>query len=184
MSLIPLSMMLFLASFGNRAGVDFQEEVAIVLGAGLNKDQVTPHLAERLNTALLFAKQNPNAYLIVSGGLGERQLITEAEAMKRYLVDRGVPAARIIQEEASASTYENLVFSQQILQEKFPEEVRIALITNDFHIYRALSLAHDLGLNAYPLGAPTPWNAWLLNYLRESVAVFNLFLTRISGGNT
>ena len=174
--LLPMAVIIFLAVYGNHQTVDYQEDVLIVLGAGLNGEEVTPHLASRLDTAVAYFNQNPQVYIIVCGGLGEQQSITEAKAMERYLVERGVPTERIIREEQSTSTLENLIYAKEILNAQFPEDVRLALITNDFHIYRAISLAENLGLTLNHLGAPTPWMLWPLNYLRETLAVMRMWL--------
>ena len=173
---IPIGSIIFLASYGNYKNVDYQEEVLIVLGAGLHGEEVTPHLASRLDMAVEYFNKNPQVMIIVCGGLGERQLITEAKAMEHYLIARGVPRESIIKEEKSTSTYENLVFAKEIISEHFPEEVRVALITSDFHIYRSVRLAESLGLSVNRIGAPTPWILWPLNYLRETLAVIRLWL--------
>ena len=175
-SLLPLGIMAFLFIYGNHQQVDFQEEVVIVLGAGLRGSEVTPHLSRRLDRTVDYFRKNPHVYIIVCGGLGERQLITEAEAMESYLISKGIPPSRIIREPYSTSTYENLLYAKEILRENFSEEVRVALITNDFHIYRATALAESLGLDVYPLGASTPLSSWVLNYLRETVAVLRWWI--------
>jgi uncharacterized SAM-binding protein YcdF (DUF218 family) len=173
--LIPLLFTLFLFTYGNVSNVDHREDVVIVLGAGLQGESVSRPLAHRLDAAIAYWQQNPDAYLIVCGGLGYRAVITEAEAMARYLIARGIPEERILLEDRSTSTYENLSFAKEILDEHFLDGFRAVLITNDFHIYRAVRTAWDLGLPVTRVGAYTDWYTWPVNYLREMLAVLHMW---------
>jgi uncharacterized SAM-binding protein YcdF (DUF218 family) len=174
--LVPVIFAGFLAVYGKISNVDYSEDVVIVLGAGLRGDEVGGHLALRLDTAADYLSENTNAIVIVSGGLGAGRQITEAEAMERYLLRRGIAPERILQEDRSTSTYENLTFSHEILKNYFPEGYRAVVVTNDFHIYRATQQARNLGIDATPLGAPTPWHSFAANYLRGMLAVINFWL--------
>ena len=173
---IPVIFVAFLAIYGNIRHVDYNEDVVIVLGAGLTGGEVGSHLAARLDTALEYLQRNPHAMVIVCGGLGINQPNTEAEAMARYLIARGVPPENIILEDRSTSTYENLTFAKEILADYFPDGFRAALVTNDFHIFRAARLAQQNGIDANPMGAPTPWHSWPVNYLREMLAIVNMWV--------
>jgi uncharacterized SAM-binding protein YcdF (DUF218 family) len=174
--LIPLSLMLFLGVYGNHATVTFEEDVVIVLGARVDGEQVSRHLARRLDTAVEYFQKNPQAYFVVCGGLGDRASITEAEAMKRYLAERGIPEIQIIKEDRSTSTVENLVFAKAILDERFPNGFQAAIISNDFHLYRAVSIASELGMDATRMGARLPVHLIGENYLREILAIINWHL--------
>jgi uncharacterized SAM-binding protein YcdF (DUF218 family) len=166
-----------LAIYGKTTDADYTEDVVIVLGAGLRtNDSVSPHLYWRLISASEYFNENPDAVLIVCGGLGARQTITEAEAMARFLIDNGVPETSIIKEEQSTSTYENLTFAKEILDGYFPEGFRAVLITNDFHIYRAVRLSRQVGMPVSRKGAVTPSLTLLVNYLREIIAVMNMWI--------
>ena len=173
---IPVLFTAFLAVYGNSGRVDYNEDVVIVLGAGLHNGQVGNHLAARLDTALDYLRRNPEAIVIVCGGLGANQPVTEAEAMAHYLIARGVSPENILLEDQSTTTFENLVFAKEILTERFPSGFRAALITNDFHIFRAEILAKQNGIDANPMGAPTPWHSWTVNYLREMLAIVNMWV--------
>jgi len=172
LSLIPVSIMIFLAVFGNSRTANFSEEVVIVLGAGLLDSEVQNPLARRLDTAIQYFSDK---YIVVSGGYGAGQRVSEAQAMRDYLVARGIPDSRVILENASTSTWENLVFSEEIIQERFGD-VGIVLISNDFHLYRATTFAEELGMEVTHFGAPTPWESLVLNYLRETVAVLDMWV--------
>jgi len=175
---IPLIAVAFLAIYGNIRHVDYTEDVVIVLGAGLTSGRVGNHLANRLDTALDYLERNPYALVIVCGGLGANQPVTEAYAMAQYLIARGVPPENILLEDRSTTTYENLAFANEILSARFPSGFSAALVTNDFHIYRAAQLAQQNGIDANPLGAPTPWHSWTVNYLREMLAIINMWVFR------
>ncbi|MCL2563066.1 MAG: YdcF family protein [Oscillospiraceae bacterium] len=176
LALIPIAFVLFLFIYGNVSNVDYNEDVVIVLGAGIHGETVSRPLARRLDAAIDYWNRNPDAYIVVTGGLGNRATITEAEAMARYLIRRGVPAERILLEELSTSTYENLVFAKEILDEHFPDGWRAAVITNDFHIYRSVRTARAVGIDAGRIGAYTEWYTWPVNYLREMLAVVQLWV--------
>ena len=174
--LFPVVFVIFLFIYGNVSNADYDEDVVIVLGAGIIGENVTRPLANRLNTALSYWQRNPEAYIIVCGGLGNRALITEAEAMARFLTARGVPRERILLEDRSTSTYENLVFAKEILNEHFQDGFRSVLVTNDFHIFRAVHTARNIGINVNRIGAYTSWYTWPVNYLREMLAVINMWV--------
>jgi uncharacterized SAM-binding protein YcdF (DUF218 family) len=169
--LIPVVFILFLFVYGNVSNADYNEDVVIVLGAGIIGETVTRPLASRLNTAFDYWRENPDSYIIVCGGLGNRASITEAEAMARYLNALGVPRERVLLEELSTSTYENLLFAQEILNDYFPNGFNAVLVTNDFHIYRSVRMARSIGIYPNRAGAYTDWYTMPVNYLREMMAV-------------
>lgn len=162
----------------------------IVLGAGLRDGEPGGHLARRLDTAAEFLHARPRAQVVVTGGLGAGQTVTEAEAMAAYLERAGIASERIFLEDASTSTYENLSFALEILQERqreiwfvdendgleiAPNDV-IVIVTNDFHLFRATRQARNMGLHVYGLAAPTPWHSLAPNYLREIAANVHYWL--------
>ena len=173
---IPAFFTLFLFTYGNTSNASHAEDVVIVLGAGVNSERVSRPLAHRLDTAAAYWRDNPNAYIIVCGGLGNRATITEAEAMARYLIRLGIPAEKILLEEKSTSTYENLTFAKGILDEHFERDFTAVLVTNDFHIYRAVQTARSLGIDVSRVGAPNDWYSMPVNYLREMLAVMNMWV--------
>ena len=177
LALIPLCFGLFLMIYGNVSNADHTEDVVIVLGAGVAGENVSRPLAHRLDAAVAYWNENPDAIIVVTGGLGNRATITEAEAMARYLIARGVSAESILLEDQSTSTYENLIFAMDILADYFPDGFQAVLITNDFHIYRAVRTARQVGLDVNRLGAYTDWYSWPVNYFREMLAVLNLWVS-------
>ena len=174
-SIIPVSIMLFLAIYGNIDTAQFDEDAVIVLGAGIRGEAVTPILANRLDRAIEYHRKNPNAIIIVCGGQG-RGRITEALAMTRYLAARGVSAEKIIQEDRSRTTFQNLSFAKNILTEHFPEGFTSVIITNDFHMYRAMRIARELGMPSRRMGAATTWYIIPINFFRETAAVLRMWI--------
>lgn len=176
--MIPIVFASFLMIYGNTSNIDHTEDVVIVLGAGVRGETVTRILAHRLRTAADYWHKNPEAYIVTTGGLGDRATITEAEAMARFLVDLGVPREKILLEDRSTSTYENLKFANEIITEHMGEDFRAVIISNDFHLYRAGLIARDAGIYARRKGAPTDWYTWNINYTREMMAIINQWFFR------
>ncbi len=114
--------------------------------------------------------------IIVSGGKGAGESITEAEAMERYLAKHDIPRAQIIKEEKSTSTFENFKFSKKMMQnQNMKLDVPILVITNDFHAFRTKMIAKRFGLNITVIPAKTPWIAVPNLYVREYFAVIKSY---------
>lgn len=169
-------LMLAIGLYGKADNATFKEDVVIVLGAGIRGERVSKLLSYRLDKAAEYSSKNPEAIIVVSGGQGPQENITEALAMERYLVAKGVPQEKILKEEAATSTYENLLFSKEILDEAIQKPYKTVIITNDFHIYRAVNIAKKLGLDVTHYNAKTEWYGVPLNYSRECVAIFKLLI--------
>ncbi len=152
--------------------VTCREDAMIVLGAGLRGDQVSQVLAYRLDAAVQYHQMNPDALIVVSGGQGDGEWISEAEAMERYLVKKGVASEVIIKEERATSTLENFKFSKDILDERLGDTYKLVYTTNRFHLYRAGRLAKDAGLSASRMPAKSAYITLVSDYLRECCAVW------------
>lgn len=157
-----------------------EERYAVVLGAGVNGTVPSRALRVRLETALKFARENPDAVLVLSGGQGAGEDISEAQCMFAWLTAQGVDAARLILEDQSTSTEENLTFSRRKLTELGAEQENVTVITGGYHIARARLMAADLG---YPSttarAAYSGYPVLELNYyLREAPAIWWYLLTR------
>lgn len=172
-------MITFLAVYGNTDTSDYTEDAVVVLGAGIKGETPTLPLVRRLDKAVEFYERNNNVLIVVSGGQGFQEDITEALAMERYLVKKGVPAKNIIKEENATSTYENFLYSKEILDKHFNGDYNTAFITNDFHIYRASRLAKLAGIeNTTHISGITEWYTLPVNYIRECFAVIKLWVFR------
>ena len=146
------------------------EKTVIVLGCRVYDEEPSRTLARRIKAAAVYLQKHPETVCIVSGGKGDDENISEAEAMYRTLVKLGIEAERIYKEDQSTTTYENFLYSRKIMVEhQLP--MRTAVATSEFHQYRAALIARKLGIEAYSVPAPTPW--WLLGtyVIREALAI-------------
>jgi uncharacterized SAM-binding protein YcdF (DUF218 family) len=147
-----------------------QLDYLVVLGAGLIGERVSPVLAARIDRAIGLLAQHPHARLVMSGGQGPDEVIPEAVAMKNYAVAHGVPAERIILEDQSRTTYENIKFSYRLIK----PGAQVALVTNSFHVYRALLIAKRQGFKCIGYGAKTRWYFTLNAFVREFAAYLKI----------
>lgn len=153
----------------------------VVLGAGLWGETPSLALMERLEESTKVIKENPSAKIVVSGGMGPGETITEAEAMKRYLVKNGVEESRIIKEDKSRSTSENMEFTKKAIEAiDDNKNIKILIITNNFHMFRSRLLASHYGFNAY--GSPAALHPLLVPsyYAREYMAVIKTLIFDIA----
>ncbi len=147
-------------------------EAVIVLGCQVRGESPSSMLAYRIEAAYDILEADPDAICVASGGQGAGEAISEAEAIRRYLVNRGIADERIILEDKSVSTYENIKFSADILKERGITE-NIVIATSEFHQYRAYVFAKREGLETGSHSAPT-LTANLPNYwVREWAALFH-----------
>jgi uncharacterized SAM-binding protein YcdF (DUF218 family) len=161
------SIILFSVKSEANAEVDY----LMILGAGLRGEEISLALQERMEKGVVYLINNPDAAVIVSGGQGTAEKITEAEAMKRYLLDHGIKEDRIIKEETSTSTMENFKNTKEILMQNHIENPRVLIVTNDFHLFRSKLLAKRNGYIAYGLPSRTPLTILPNCYIREYFAV-------------
>ncbi|MFH9015646.1 YdcF family protein [Streptomyces sp. NPDC017943] len=152
----------------------------VVLGAGLDGDRPGPLLTRRLDRALAIdaarTAETPGVVFVVSGGQGDDEVRSEADAMADYLHGHGVPADRIVREDRSVNTGQNLRFSAALV-DGAPSGRRATVVTSGFHVYRTTLLARRVGVPARVVGAPTSPAYWLAATLREFAAV--LWLDRL-----
>ena len=146
-------------------------DAIIVLGAAVHGDKVTWVLENRLNTAKEYLDLHPECICIVSGGQGNGESVTEASAMKKYLINLGIDQSRICLEEKATNTRENFLYSKKIIDETIGENAVIGFVTTDFHVYRAGKTAKANGIEAIGMAAPDVWYLRLNNFLRESVGI-------------
>ena len=152
---------------------DAQAPYLLVLGAGVNGTTPSLSLYNRLSAALGYLIENPDAVAIVSGGQGPGEDITEAEAMRIWLESAGIAPERIIKEEKATSTMENLSFSLDIIESLGGDRSgRVAIVTSEYHLYRAKSMAASLGAQPLGVAAKTTLPVLKINYfIREAFAV-------------
>lgn len=149
-------------------------EYLIILGAKVNGSSPSLILQYRIEAGAEYLKQNPETMVIASGGQGADEGISEAQCIYNELVRLGIEPERILLEEQSTSTKENLLFSAEFLQK---EKSSVVVTTTDFHIFRAVQLAKKCGYeNVSGNRAKSVW--WLIptNYTREFFAILKDFL--------
>lgn len=131
-----LETMVVRGSFADES--DAPVSAVIVLGAGVNGETPSLTLRTRIDAAAAYLEEHPDVPVVLSGGQGPGEAITEAECMRRALVRRGVDESRLYPEERSTSTQENLRYSRAILEELGVDPAqRVAIVTSDFHLCRA-----------------------------------------------
>ncbi len=150
----------------------------IVLGAGVNGTVPSLALEYRLEAAKQYLDEYPESKAIVSGGQGEGEAISEAECMYRWLVEKSISADRIILEENSTSTQENLEYSLKVVRKNGGNPTgRVAIVSGEYHLYRAKYMAKELGADPLRVSAHTTYPVLMTNYfIREAFAVAYLWI--------
>lgn len=148
----------------------------IVLGARVKGTVPSLALQFRIDHAAEYLKENPDTIAIASGGKGPGEDISEAESIKNELIDHGINESRILLEDKSTTTYENIRFSKKLI----PKNAELGLVvTNDFHIFRSKMIANNEGLELRGLPAKTPIQALFKSYVREYLALTKYFILSI-----
>jgi uncharacterized SAM-binding protein YcdF (DUF218 family) len=158
---------------------DPEAEYVVVLGAGVNGSRPSASLHERMQAALAYAEEYPDAILILSGGQGDGEDLSEAQCMYDWLRSKGLSSKRLWMEDKATSTEENIRFSLDLIEGKTgerPEE--IAVISSEYHLLRAELIAEEMGVEearTYPASTENP--IFFANmFLREIVAVWRQYL--------
>ena len=174
---------LCLFSYGRDHTANFREEIIIVLGCGIQGTEPSDALKSRLDATLLYDEKNPGNLIIVSGGQGPQEDITEASAMFDYLSKQHlIPANHFFLEERATSTEENFQYSKELLDNAYGDvwydRSPMVFITNDYHVYRAERIAADVGFpDISYYSSQTPWYLVIPSGLRECLAVVKFWIT-------
>lgn len=161
-------------------GLDY----VIVLGAKVKRDGISKSLAMRLDRAIEYGEENPGVIFVLSGGKGPNEPVSEAKAMKDYMVYNGINKNQVILEERSSSTVENIAYSRVAIEQDLerrrlpwhvPEEkrpVKIGVVTSDFHVFRAKQIAKKWGIPEI-YGIASRSDMWLMPHfcVRECAAI-------------
>lgn len=125
------------------AGLDY----LVVLGANIKPDgSPSEALTYRLDAALSYLRENPATVCVVSGGQGSDEVRPEADVMAGYLTARGVAGDRVVLEDRSTTTEENIRYTAELLAARGDADATVGIVTNDFHLCRALRIAKRSGL--------------------------------------
>ena len=153
----------------------FDKDYILILGCKIKEDgTLTPLLKSRVDKAIEFAKMQKEAtgkdiIFVPSGGKGEDEIISEAEAMKKYLIEQKIDKNEIMVENKSTNTYENFKFSNNLIKEK-NKNSNIAFSTTNYHVFRAGIIASSQNLYAEGIGSKTKVYYWVNAFIREFVA--------------
>lgn len=173
-SFVLVEGMMLLYAFGG--GIS-EADWCIVLGAGLRGDRPSLTLRRRLDTALAYLLERPDTRVVVTGGRGPGETMTEAEAMRRWLVAHSVAPSRILVEAQAKSTIENLRYAKEVMAKAGRRDTeRVCVVSNDFHLLRVRMLARRVGMAADTVAAPTPWYLLPNVCIREYFAIMKSFL--------
>lgn len=156
----------------------------LVLGGNVfGADTPSPQLMERMKTAAVYLKENPETTAVPCGGcFREHQKKSEAEIIADYLISQGVEEERIILEDKSETTYQNFEFGTQIIKnhaQKELDEISIAFLSSDYHLHRAALIAKQSGIkNCGRVSSPTQGKA-LQRYFREYIVAYEVLYKSI-----
>lgn len=145
-----------------------------ILGCGIRKDgNLLPLLKGRVDKAIEFYNKQleatgKKAVFVPSGGQGSDEIISEGEAMKRYLIENGIPEEQIIPETRSTNTLQNMKFSKELIGNS---NANVAFSTTNYHVFRSGIFAGQAGLKAEGMGSKTKWYFWPNAFIREFVGL-------------
>ena len=167
------------AYLASRHKPPYDRDYILILGCSIRKDgTLTPLLRGRVDAAINFAKEQIETTgkavsFIPSGGKGSDEVISEGEAMKRYLIEQGISEEMILPEIRSANTFENFKFSKEIIEQDKKDDYNAAFATTNYHIFRGYILSKKNNLkNAQGISAKTKWYFFPNAFLREMVGLF------------
>ncbi len=172
---------LYCSVISSRHNPKYDKDYVIILGSKVGSDgEVTPLLRGRIDRAIKFAKDqkennNKDIIYIPSGGQGKDEVISEAEAIKNYLIKQGIDKKHIIIENKSTSTYENMKFSKNII-DKEKKDAKIAFSTTNYHVFRSAVIANSQGIDIEGMGSKTKWYYYSNALIREFI--INLYEDR------
>ena len=153
----------------------FDKDYVIILGCMINKDgSLTPLLKSRVDKALEFAKlqkekTGKDIIFLPSGGKGENEVIAEADAINNYLIEKGINKKKIIVENKSTSTIENMKYSNSIII-KNNKHAKISFSTTNYHVFRSGVIANNCGIECEGMGSKTKWYFYTNALIREFIA--------------
>ena len=153
----------------------FDKDAIIILGCKIKEDgTLTNLLKSRVDRAIEFSKMQmentgKDIFFVPSGGKGSDEIISEAEAMKGYLIDMGIDKKKILLEDKSTSTYQNMKYSNKIINDKI-NNPKIAFSTTNYHVFRSGIIAAKQNINIEGIGARTKSYYWINAFIREFIA--------------
>ena len=154
---------------------NYDKDFVIILGSKIRDDgTLTPLLKARVDKAIEFAnKQYDNTkkkiIYVPSGGKGPDEVMAEAEAIKNYLIEKGISKKQIIVEDKSTSTIENMKYSKLKI-ENINSNGNVIFSTTNYHVFRSGVIASNIGINCEGIGSKTKWYFYSNALIREFIA--------------
>lgn len=156
---------------------DAKADYVIVLGAAVYGKEPSLTVKNRVKSAVSYLKKHPSAKVVVSGGQGEGEDISEAECMYRLLVHYGIKDSRILLEDRSSSTMENLLYSRAVIETDGGSAERVGIVSSSYHLYRAKKMASSLGMEAFGLACSDGYPVYMCGmYIREALGAVKLWI--------
>ena len=156
---------------------DAEADYVIVLGAAVYGEEPSITVKNRVKSAVSYLKKHPSAKAVASGGQGEGEDISEAECMRRLFVHYGIRDERILPEDRSSSTMENLSFSKAVIEADGGSADRVVIVSSSYHLYRAKRMAASLGMDAYGLACSDGYPVYMCGmYIREALGILKLWI--------
>lgn len=153
---------------------EYNKDYIIILGCGIRKDgTLLPLLKGRVDKAIEFYNEQlqatgKKAVFVPSGGQGSDEIISEGEAMQRYLLEQGIPKEQIMPETKSTNTFENMKFSKELIADS---DAKVVFSTTNYHVFRSGIFSAQAGLNAEGMGSKTKWYFWPNAFIREFIGL-------------
>jgi|LSQX01.1.fsa_nt_gb uncharacterized SAM-binding protein YcdF (DUF218 family) len=173
LSFVVIESIIIYTSFcyDKNTDVDF----ILVPGAEVVNDKPSKILWQRLQGALSFAVENPETIIIVSGSIGQGDTYSEAEVMKRFLVENGIDEERIIKEDKAVNSYQNVKYSKEAIESIGEFNVpKMLIVTNGYHVFRMKMIAASMGIDAYGLPVTVDYAVIPICYTREYFSIIKL----------
>ena len=154
---------------------EFDKDAILILGCQIRKDGTVSNLLKgRIDRAIEFSKMqkektNKDIIFVPSGGKGNDEIISEAQSMKNYLIEQGIKEENILIKKKKKNTFENINFSNKIINEKI-ENAKIAFSTTNYHVFRAGNIATEQGIYMEGIGSKTKSYFWINAFIREFIA--------------
>ena len=169
-------LVIFRASLGSP---EKTAQYVVVLGAKVNKDGPSVSLWDRISAAYTYLEEHPDTIAVLSGGQGTDEPITEAACMYRELVELGIDPKRLLREEEATSTWENLQFSLNLIEETTGSRpTSLGVLSSEYHLFRASLLAKKCGVTEF-IGVPARTSRLsqaVNHFLREAAGVWHYIL--------
>lgn len=153
---------------------DMEANYIIVLGAGVNGSVPSLSMVNRMTPTIEYLQNHPDCIAILTGGQGDGEDLSEAQAMFNYLTERGISPEQLIMEDKATSTEENLKFSFEIIGDELQSST-LAVVSSEYHLHRAKTMARMLGVEVYGIPGRTSYPVLMINYfIREAFGMVHL----------